>query len=125
MDDARAALKLYYSEREEWEKSIKMMKSFGATPSFKSIWETFKADDWTHLTDMRVRLVGQIASVHPLRNVTFFNLRGDRVYIQVIDKNRTQKLEKGQIVGVAGKIVKGKKGFPLVSDSDITILAGV
>jgi len=129
VEDARAALRLYLSVREEWEGSIKMMEgfktSFGATASLKLIWETFRNEDWARLADMRVRLVGRIGSVNPLRNVTFFDLKGERVWIQVMDTIRADKLEKGQIVGVAGKIVKGKKGYPLVTDSDIRILAQV
>ena len=127
VEDAWAALRLYLSVRVEWEGSIKVLEgfktSFGANNSIKYIWETFRNEDWTRLADMRVRLVGRIGSVKPLRNVTFFNLKGDRVWVQVIDKIRAIKLEKGQIVGVAGKIVMGTKGYPLVTDSDIRILA--
>ena len=93
--------------------------------SIKNIWEMFKREDWTSLTDLRVRLVGQVGSVRNLKNVTFFDLRGDRVWIQVIDKIRADKLEKGQTVGVAGRITKGNQGYPLVADSDIRILARV
>ena len=129
LEDAKAALRLYLSQREEWERSIKLMEgfktSFRATSSFKNIWETFRNDDWTTLEDMRVRLVGQIGSVKALKNVTFFDLKGERVWLQVMDNIRATKLEKGQIVGVAGKITKGKKGYPLVIESDIKILAPV
>ena len=127
VEDAKAALRLYLSKREEWEGSIKRMKgfktSFGATTSLKNIWETFRNEDWTTLEDMRVRLVGEVGSVNVMKNVTFFDLKGDRVWIQVIDKIRAHRLETGQIVGVAGKMVQGKKGYPLVTDSDIRILA--
>ena len=102
-----------------------MMTSFGATNSINNIWETFKREDWTGLADLRVRLVGQVGSVRALRNVTFFDLRGDRAWIQVIDKIRTHRLEKGQTVGVAGRIIKGNQGYPLVEESDIRILARV
>ena len=123
VEDAKAALRLYLSERKEWEESINTMTSFGATTSIKNIWETFKRGDWPGLTNLRVRLVGQIGAVNARRNVTFFDLRGDRVWLQVIDKIRTQSLEKGQTVGVEGRIIKGKNGYPLLEDSQIRILA--
>ena len=123
VEDAKAALRLYLGERKEWEGSINTMTSFGATTSIKNIWETFKREDWTGLTDMRVRLVGQVGAVKALKNVTFFDLRGDRVWLQVIDKIRTHSLEKGQTVGVAGRIIKGRQGYPLLEDSQIRILA--
>ena len=132
VEDAGAALRLYLSERKEWEGSISTMQAFKNSSlalkpqtSIKNIWEMFKREDWTSLTDLRVRLVGQVGSVRDLKNVTFFDLRGDRVWIQVIDKIRADKLEKGQIVGVAGRITKGNQGYPLVADSDIRILARV
>ena len=132
VEDAGAALRLYLSERKEWEGSISTMQAFKNSSlalkpqtSIKNIWEMFKREDWTSLTDLRVRLVGQVGSVRDLKNVTFFDLRGDRVWIQVIDKIRADKLEKGQTVGVAGRITKGNQGYPLVADSDIRILARV
>ena len=132
VEDAGAALRLYLSERKEWEGSVSTMQAFKNSnlalkpqTSIKNIWEMFKREDWTSLTDLRVRLVGQVGSVRNLKNVTFFDLRGDRVWIQVIDKIRADKLEKGQTVGVAGRITKGNQGYPLVADSDIRILARV
>ena len=132
VEDAGAALRLYLSERKEWEGSVSTMQAFKNSnlalkpqSSIKNIWEMFKREDWTSLTDLRVRLVGQVGSVRNLKNVTFFDLRGDRVWIQVIDKIRADKLEKGQTVGVAGRIRKGNQGYPLVADSDIRILARV
>ena len=129
VEDARAALRLYLGQRGEWEESIARMEtcktSFRATDSLKNIWETFRTEDWSRLADKRVRLVGQVRSVKALKNVTFFDLKGDRVWLQVIDQVRSHKLVSGQIVGVAGRMILGKKGYPLVTDCDIRILAGV
>ena len=127
-EDAWAALKLYLSKRKDWEKMEDFKTSFGAVTSLKHMWqtwETFSNEQWSLLADKRVRLVGQVGSVNSLRNVTFFDLKGDRVRVQVMDTNRTDKLENGQIIGVEGKMIKGKKGYPLVADSYIRILVDV
>ena len=129
MEDARAALKLYLRRQEEWEEFTKRMEasktSFGPTTSLKNIWETLRNKGWSSPADMRVRLVGQIGSINTRENVTFFDLKGHRLRIQVMDKNRTHKLENGQIIGVEGKMIKGENGYPLVEASHIRTVVDV